>query len=88
MSTKTKKQIAKLATMKVNELQAKFAEVTGETSRSPNRTFLIRRVTEALMAAEAGVKASKAKRPRQALRRRIPSPRRRGSRSSTCPSCR
>jgi hypothetical protein len=44
MSTKTKKQIAKLATMKVNELQAKFAEVTGESTRSPNRKFLERRI--------------------------------------------
>jgi hypothetical protein len=61
MSTKTKKQIAKLATMKVNELQAKFAEVTGETSRSPNRKYLVRRITEAIEAAEATVKAGKAK---------------------------
>ncbi len=36
----------------VNELQAKFAEVTGETTRSPNKTYLIRRITEALHAAK------------------------------------
>jgi hypothetical protein len=47
----TKKETAKLGKMKVNELQAKFAEVTGETTRSPNKTFLIRRITEALQAA-------------------------------------
>ena len=46
----TKKEIAKLAKMKVNELQAKFAEVTGEKTRSPNKTFLIRKITEALKA--------------------------------------
>jgi len=53
MSKTTKKAIEKLSTMKVNELQAKFAEVTGETTRSPNKTFLIRRITEALQAAKA-----------------------------------
>ena len=53
MSKTTKKAIQKLSTMKVNELQAKFAEVTGETTRSPNKTFLIRRITEALQAAKA-----------------------------------
>jgi hypothetical protein len=53
MTKTTKKAIEKLGTMKVNELQAKFAEVTGETTRSPNKTFLIRRITEALQAAEA-----------------------------------
>jgi hypothetical protein len=37
--------------------------VTGETTRSPNKTFLIRRITEALQAAEAGAKTAKAKAP-------------------------
>ena len=46
----TKKEIAKLAKMKVNELQAKFAAVIGEKTRSPNKTFLMRRITEALQA--------------------------------------
>ena len=49
----TKKDIAKLGKMKLNELQAKFAEVTGETTRSPNKTFLVRRISEALKAAHA-----------------------------------
>jgi len=49
----TKKEIAKLGKMKVNELQAKFAEVTGETTRSPNKVFLIRRISEALQAASS-----------------------------------
>jgi hypothetical protein len=49
----TKKEIAKLTKMKLNELQAKFAEVTGETTRSPNKVFLIRRINEALQAASA-----------------------------------
>lgn len=63
MSKTTKKAIEKLSTMKVNELQAKFAEVTGETTRSPNKTFLIRRITETLQATEVGAKAAKAKAP-------------------------
>jgi hypothetical protein len=49
----TKKEIAKLTKMKLNELQAKFAEVTGETTRSPNKVFLVRRICEALQAASA-----------------------------------
>ena len=58
MSKTTKRAIANLGQMKLNELQAKFAEVTGETSRSPNKAFLIRRISEALQAASA--KAGKA----------------------------
>jgi hypothetical protein len=63
MSKTTKKAIEKLSTMRVNELQAKFAEITGETTRSPNKAFLIRRITEALQAAEAEAKAAKPKEP-------------------------
>ena len=63
MSKTTKNAFEKLGNMKVNELQAKFAEVTGETTRSPNKTFLIRRITETLQAAEAGAKTAKAKVP-------------------------
>jgi len=63
MSKTTKKEIEKLSTMKVNELQAKFAEVTGETTRSPNKTFLIRCITEALQAADADAKTAKANEP-------------------------
>lgn len=64
MSKTTKKAIEKLSTMKVNELQAKFAEVTGETTRSPNKTFLIRRITETLQAAESEANAANAKEPK------------------------
>jgi len=63
MSKTTKNEIAKLGKMKVNELQATFAEVTGETTRSPNKTFLIRRITEALQAADGNAKTAKAKKP-------------------------
>ena len=37
-----------LEELRLPELQARFREVTGETSRSPNRTFLIRRIEETL----------------------------------------
>jgi hypothetical protein len=47
----TKKQIANLAKMKLNELQAKYAEVFGKETRSHNKAFLIRKITEALQAA-------------------------------------
>jgi len=56
----TKKDIAKLGKMKLNELQAKFAEVTGEKSRSPNKTFLIGRISEALKASDASAKGADA----------------------------
>ena len=56
----TKKKIAKLTKMKLNELQAKFAEVTGETTRSPNKTFLIRKIAEAARVADVSAKAEKA----------------------------
>ena len=39
-----------LEAMRLPELQAMFAEVTGESSRSPNKKFLIRKIMEALKA--------------------------------------
>jgi hypothetical protein len=59
----TKNEIARLAKMKVNELQAKFAEVTGEKSRSPNKMFLIRRINEALQAKATSDPTTSAKAP-------------------------
>ena len=53
----TKNESAKLGRIKVNELQAKFAEVTGEKTRSPNKTFLIRKIAEAVQA-KSGVESS------------------------------
>ena len=51
----TNKAIANLAKMKLSELQAKFAEVIGEKTRSHNKTFLIRKLTKALQAVNDGV---------------------------------
>lgn len=53
----TNKENAKLAKLKLNELQAKFAEVTGEPTRSPNKTFLIRKIAEAVRVADTSAKA-------------------------------
>lgn len=39
--------IDRLGTMRVGELQALLAELTGEKSRSPNRVYLVRRIMEA-----------------------------------------
>jgi hypothetical protein len=50
----TKKQIASLDKMKLDELQARFAEVIGKKTRSPNRKFLVRKITEALQVAGSG----------------------------------
>jgi hypothetical protein len=62
MSTKPQDETTKLSKMKVNELQAMFAEVAGETTLSPNKTFLIRRITETLQAKEGeGKGAAKGK---------------------------
>lgn len=47
----TAKQIRKLEKMTVRELQAKFAEVLGEQTRSPNKVYLVRRIREAISAA-------------------------------------
>jgi hypothetical protein len=52
MNKTTKKEIEKLNSMKVSELQAKFTGVTAQTTRNPNQTFLIRRITEAAPARE------------------------------------
>jgi hypothetical protein len=56
----TKKDMAKLTKMKLSELQAKFAEVTGETTRSPNKTFLARGIVEALQASDTRARAEAA----------------------------
>ena len=53
MSATMKREITKLSKMRVNELQARFAEVTGEVTRSPNKTYLIRRIIAGLEAADA-----------------------------------
>lgn len=60
MTTTTKKMIEKLAGMRLPDLQAKYAEVVGETTRSPNKVFLVRKITETLEAREAEAREAEA----------------------------
>ena len=46
--------------MRLPELQARFAEIVGEPARSPNRTFLLRKIGEALEARELQANAEPA----------------------------
>jgi len=50
MSNTTKNTTAELESLRLPELQVRFIEVVGEISKSPNRKFLIRRITETLAA--------------------------------------
>lgn len=90
MSTKTKTTKAKskkenLAALGLPALWERFKEATGETTKSPNKKFLVRRIKEAL-----AVRASPSRRPPRSrsarraparTRRRCPSPRRRSPRA-------
>jgi hypothetical protein len=57
MSKNIRQQTDAMKKLRLPELQAKCAEVTGEKTRSPNKTFLIRKITEALQA-KADVEAA------------------------------
>ena len=59
----TTNEIANLNQMKLNELQAKFAEVIGKKTRSPNKRFLVRKITAALQAAGSGTAGESAASP-------------------------
>jgi len=48
MTTHTDNSPEALEALRLPELQARFAEVVGEPTRCPNRTFLIRKITEVL----------------------------------------
>jgi hypothetical protein len=67
MNKEIRKQVKALEKLRLPELRARYAEVLGEETRAPNRTYLIRRITEALEAraaeettAVAGAEASDA----------------------------
>ena len=57
MKKSTRKEIEALETMRLPELWARFAEVTGKETKAPNRKFLVRTITEALEARDAAEKA-------------------------------
>jgi hypothetical protein len=58
MNKAIKKQIEKLN--ELPELQARYAEVVGEETRAPNKTFLIRRIVTALESHAAREEAAEA----------------------------
>ena len=68
MNKEIRKQVTALDKLKLNELQARFAEIVGEETKAPNRKFLIRRITEALeaKAEETPAEAKPAKKRRTA----------------------
>lgn len=50
MTDTTRRTLESLSKLRLPELQARFAEIVGESTRSPNKTFLLRRISEALEA--------------------------------------
>lgn len=52
MTSTIRRTLESLSKLRLPELQARFAEIVGEPTRSPNKTFLLRRIGEALEASE------------------------------------
>ncbi len=52
MTDTTRRTLESLSKLRLPELQARFAELVGEPTRSPNKTFLLRKIGEALEARE------------------------------------
>lgn len=52
MNDTTIRTLESLSKLRLPELQARFVEIVGEPTRSPNKTFLLRRIGEALEARE------------------------------------
>lgn len=52
MNDTTRRTLESLSKLRLPELQARFAEIVGEPTRSPNKTLLLRRIGEALEARE------------------------------------
>jgi len=53
MNSHTRSAINALEALRIPELQAKYLEVLGTATRCPNRTFLVRKISEALAANDA-----------------------------------
>lgn len=53
MTETTQTQLAALAELRLPDLQVRFAELVGEETRCPNKTYLLRRIREALEARAA-----------------------------------
>lgn len=57
MNDTTRRTLESLADLRLPELKARFAEIVGGATRSPNKKFLLRRIGEALEAREREVVA-------------------------------
>jgi hypothetical protein len=73
MSKKIDRQVEKLQGLRLPELQAKFAEIVGEPTRAPNKTYLLRRIREALEAKAPKAKKAKTTEAPETKRKREPS---------------
>jgi len=58
MNTETKQAIQALDALRLPELQTRYREVLGEETRCPNRGFLVRKISDALVAADAAKEAA------------------------------
>lgn len=74
MTDTTHRTLESLSTLRLPELQLRFAEIVGEPTRSPNKTFLLRRIGEALEAREAREQQTNAEPPTPATTTTEPSP--------------
>jgi hypothetical protein len=54
MNKSTRQTMKSIEKLRLPELQARFAEIVGESTRSPNRKFLLRRIEETLEAKTNG----------------------------------
>lgn len=54
MNKSTRQTMKSIEKLRLPELQARFAEIVGESTRSPNRKFLLRRIEETLEARSNG----------------------------------
>jgi len=61
LPAKTQNKLKTLAKLRLPELRAEYAKLVGEPTRSPNRTFLLRKITEALTSAVAARKPAGAR---------------------------
>lgn len=59
MTATIEAQLDALRDLRLPELQARFAEIVGEETRCPNKTFLLRRIGEALEASAAAQRAAR-----------------------------
>jgi hypothetical protein len=54
LSTTIQNRLKTLAKARLPELRAEYAQLVGKATRSPDRTFLLRKITEALSSAATG----------------------------------